>query len=42
MSAPVLEGGPQSHYIEIAPGAIFTEQNIRFGPVGNTEKKIVP
>ena len=33
----------QSHYIEVAQGAIFMEHNMRFwadfGPVGNTEKK---
>ena len=28
----------QSHYIEVAKGAIFMEQNMKFGPVGNTEK----
>ena len=27
----------QSHYIEVAQGAFFMEQNMRFGPVGNTE-----
>ena len=30
----------QSHYIEVAQEAIFMEQNMRFGPVGNTEKNI--
>ena len=30
----------QSHFIEIAQGAIFMEQNMRFGLIGNTEKKI--
>jgi hypothetical protein len=29
----------QSHFIEVAQGDIFMEQNMRFGPVGNTEKK---
>ena len=34
----------QSHYIEVAQGAIFVEQNMYeiwadFGTVGNTEKK---
>ena len=34
----------QSHYIEVAQGAIFMEQNIwaDFGLVGNTEKKLGP
>ena len=27
-----------SHYIEVAQEAIFMEQNMRFGLVGNTEK----
>ena len=29
----------QGHYIEVAQGGIFMEQKMRFGPVGNTEKK---
>ena len=37
-------GENQSHCVEVAQGAIFIEQNMRFGlgfgPVGNTEKKI--
>ena len=30
----------QSHYIDVAQGAIFMDQNMRFGLIlGNTEKK---
>ena len=32
-------GQDQSHYIKVAQGTIFIEQNMRFGPVGNNEKK---
>jgi hypothetical protein len=37
----VLVGGNQSHYIEVAQGAIFIEQNMRFGLIlGRLKKKI--
>ena len=45
MSAWFQFGQLQSHYIEVAQGAIFIEQNeiwADFGPVVNTEKKIGP
>ena len=39
---PIYHSGYQSHYIEVAQEAIFMEQNVAdFGPVGNTEKKIL-
>ena len=31
--------GTQSHYREVQRWEIFMEQELRFGPVGNTEKK---
>ena len=30
----------QSHFIEVAQGAILMEQSVRFGPFGSAEKKI--
>ena len=44
-SSMSFDGDKQSHYIEVAQGAIFMEQNTYeigddLGPVGNSEKKI--
>ena len=35
-----MEHLDQSHYIEVAQEAIFMEQKMRFGLIGNTEKKM--